>query len=95
MWLVGSRINALEIKSLTASWKLPTLRRPERALIEEGTTLCPAKRTGNTHCLPFSFTHIRKEKEKKKRSIAFFEKTHDIKVIPMIRGVLSFLHIWG
>lgn len=37
--LVGSRINSLEIKSLMASWKLPTLGRPERAFTEEGITL--------------------------------------------------------
>ena len=61
--LVGSKINSLEIKSLMASWELATLRKPERAFTEEGIALCPSKRTGNTHCLPFCLTHTRKKKE--------------------------------
>lgn len=70
--LVGSRINSLEIKSLRASWKLPTLRRPERALTEGDITLHPSKRAGNTHCLPFSLTHIRKKGKKKEKHSLFW-----------------------
>lgn len=66
--LVGSRINSSENKCLRASWKLPTLMRPERALTEGGITLHPSKRAGNTHCLPSSLTHIRKKKKKKRET---------------------------
>lgn len=90
--LVGSRINSLEIKSQMASWKLPTLGRSKRALTEEGITLCPSKRNGNlTVCLSLLHTQERK----KRSSTAFFEIPHDIKVIPTIRRVLSFLHFWN
>lgn len=90
--LVGSRINSLEIKSQMASWKLPTLGRSKRALTEEGITLCPSKRNGNlTVCLSLLHTQERK----KSSSTAFFEIPHDIKVIPTIRRVLSFLHFWN